>query len=267
MKFHFPVYPLNQFIEYFFHYEDMTVEYSKEKLLPDGAVELIINLTEISRKLYDNQNPNKATFFQKAWISGMREQYILIEAAKKSSVLVVRFKPGGAYPFLRMPVSEIKDQVLELELIFGSRFAEIWEQLMAAPTSQQKFVILEDFFLQKAHNRLEINPVIQFSIEELAGSTSLKTITSQTGYSQKHLIQLFRQHVGLTPKVYARIMRFQEAIHSIEANQQVSWIDLALHCGYYDQAHFINEFRAFSGINPSVYLVEKGEFINYIPID
>jgi AraC-like DNA-binding protein len=84
--------------------------------------------------------------------------------------------------------------------------------------------------------------------------------------SHKHFIHEFRRHVGLTPKVFCRIRRFQEVLARIQAQKQVNWIDIAYACGYYDQAHFIRDFQAFSGLNPSAYVGRALEDRNFVPI-
>ncbi len=91
-------------------------------------------------------------------------------------------------------------------------------------------------------------------------------LTERLGLSPKRFIQLFSQQVGLTPKVYCRVQRFQRVLQTVQLQQQVDWADVAAGCGYYDQAHFIRDFRAFSGFNPSAYLSLRGENLNHVPL-
>jgi methylphosphotriester-DNA--protein-cysteine methyltransferase len=92
-------------------------------------------------------------------------------------------------------------------------------------------------------------------------------VTDQIGLSQRRFIQVFRDEVGLTPKLFCRIQRFQEVLRRIGKGQQFEWVDVALDCGYYDQAHFINDFQAFSGLNPTAYLAHpRDRNPNHVPI-
>jgi methylphosphotriester-DNA--protein-cysteine methyltransferase len=97
--------------------------------------------------------------------------------------------------------------------------------------------------------------------------TRLQTLVEQIGYSQKHFIDLFKRSVGLPPKQYMRILRFQQAIRRMEKNgSSCDWTELALQTGFYDQAHFINDFRNFSGFSPTEYLRLKSNTLNYVPV-
>ena len=86
------------------------------------------------------------------------------------------------------------------------------------------------------------------------------------GITQKHLISQFERVVGLRPKSFARVCKFQRVVNLIEQQNSIEWSAIALDCGYYDQAHFIKEFQAFSGLNPSAYINLRGDYVNYIPI-
>ena len=113
------------------------------------------------------------------------------------------------------------------------------------------------------------HPAIAFALKEFQNATYTGTIaevTEQTGLSSKRFISLFSQEVGLTPKLFCRIHRFQEALQIIRSGGHIEWADVALRCGYFDQAHFIHGFQAFSGLNPSAYLRQQGEFQNHIPL-
>ena len=96
--------------------------------------------------------------------------------------------------------------------------------------------------------------------------TSIDNVAGELGVSHKHLIQRFRDEVGLTPKRFCRIRRFRSVLSAIQNQHTVDWADLACACGYFDQAHFIREFRDFSGLNPSAYLTQRGEYLGYVPV-
>ena len=91
-------------------------------------------------------------------------------------------------------------------------------------------------------------------------------VAGRTGFSQRRFIQVFRDEVGLPPKLYCRLLRFQEVLSRIEAKQNLDWAGVALNCGYFDQAHLIREFQAFSGLCPTAYLRQRGEHRNHVPL-
>ena len=91
-------------------------------------------------------------------------------------------------------------------------------------------------------------------------------MADEIGISHKHLLREFDRCVGLTPKTFARVCAFQRAIQSVGHKAQVEWAETAARCGYYDQAHLIREFRVFSGLTPTNYLMKRGPFLNYLEV-
>lgn len=267
-RIHIPAPPLSFFIEHFFYYEGYHAEHMMEKFLPDGSMDLLIDLTETPKKLFHNEEGTTFTTYKKSWISGMKTEYILIDASV-SSMIGIHFKPGGAYPFFDFPVNELNNLTIETDALWNNEIHSIREAVLNAPVIEQKFRILENFFLQKSKRRSEPNLLIKYAVDQLLHSPAVWTIdklTKKVGVTQKHLITLFKKYVGLTPKQFARISKFQKVIQLAEKQQQIEWTSIAYECGYYDQSHFIKEFQAFSGINPSSYLVQRGEYINYLPV-
>ncbi len=110
---------------------------------------------------------------------------------------------------------------------------------------------------------------VAFALEALRNTPQAWTVADlagRVGLCQRRFIRLFAEEVGLTPKLYGRIVRFQEVLRVIDSGKRVSWARLAAASGYYDQAHFINDFRAFSGMNPTAYLGLRTEHINHVPL-
>jgi transcriptional regulator GlxA family with amidase domain len=93
---------------------------------------------------------------------------------------------------------------------------------------------------------------------------AVSSVTDQIGLSERRFIRLFAEQVGLTPKLFCRVQRFQKVLRHIARSSSIDWTEIALSCGYFDQAHFIHDFRAFSGINPSLYVTNKTQFQNHV---
>ncbi|MFN8344082.1 MAG: helix-turn-helix domain-containing protein [Spirosomataceae bacterium] len=264
-----PASPLNQFVELFTFYEGLTFNHSIERLFPEGVVEIIIDLTETPKFIYDNTRLTEIQTCKSAWVSGVRNAFISISALPYSSMFVIRFRPGMAYPFLQLPIHELNGQVIDADLIFGNRFGEIREQLLASPSPQGKFVVMERFLSERSKGFTDIPPVVAFGIQQIIQqptTTQIQQLAEKTGYSHKHFLSLFAKYVGLSPKPFLRVIKFQHTLQSIEQATVPNWSQLALDCGYYDQAHFINDFRAFSGLTPKEYMAQKGDYFNYVPI-
>ena len=99
------------------------------------------------------------------------------------------------------------------------------------------------------------------------GMATVREMAKQTGWSERRFSQVFREAVGLSPKTWCRVQRFQRAVQQLHAGGDVRWAELALDCGFYDQSHFANEFRAFSGIDATTYSARRTRWANHIAVE
>lgn len=268
-KLHFPQPPLSQFVENMWLVEGFSAEYTREKILPDGAIELIIDLDPQPKAIFENEASESFRTVRKAWISGERTRFLIIGAASNQSMVGIRFRPGGAYPFFGFPISELSESVTELDLIWGSLVDEIRDQLLEIKEPAERLLRLESFLLGQARRSLEANRLIAFAVHQLQHSPqflAIKDLANTIGITQKHLISQFEKVVGLRPKSFARVCKFQKVVNLIEQQKHFEWVAVASDCGYYDQAHFIHEFQTFSGLSPSAYITQRGDYLNFIPI-
>ncbi|MCB0617236.1 MAG: helix-turn-helix transcriptional regulator [Saprospiraceae bacterium] len=261
--------PLGQVVDSITYHEGYSPAHAIERFLPDGSVDLVIDLTEEPKHIYDNQTLEQKQACRKAWVSGMRRHFISIDAGQNSSMLVVRLRPGAAWNLLQLPLAELTDQVVEAELLFGAAIVDLREQLLAAVDPPQKLAIAGHWLWDRLRNGREAPPVVGFAVQRLLADPTqqaIEELARKTGCSQKHLIQLFQTYVGLSPKYYQRLLRFQLVLEELQSSFACQWTRIAHDCGYYDQAHFINEFRRFSGFRPTEYLQEKEELAHYVPV-
>ncbi|HMQ61996.1 MAG TPA: AraC family transcriptional regulator [Flavilitoribacter sp.] len=268
-KLHIPAPPLNRFIESFFYYTGFQPGHAVDRFIPDGNVYMIFDLTDRPKYIYDNHTLKEIQSCKRVWFSGFRTEPITIPSGAESEMIVVNFHKGKAFPFLSLPLGEVTNYVVDAELVLKNDILDLRDRLVEAATIDAKFHILEQHLLGDFLNHLQLNPFVDFVISSIENSPhrlSLKLVADKVGYSQKHTIKLFRDHVGVTPKEFLRIVRFQKAVAEIEQGGFVSWTALADDCGYYDQSHFIADFRFFSGFTPVEYLSQRGEFLNYLPI-
>jgi AraC-like DNA-binding protein len=267
--------PLSQFVHLLWLYEGYTQPHAKERILPTGEMELVINLLEDESRVYDPDNTNRCQTFPGALVSGAHSTYQVIDTAEQSSVIGVHFRPGGAFPFLRMPAGELRDTTISLDTLWGRTALNLRDQLVAAPSHQDRFEILEQVLLAEllrgASKTIlqDRHAAVQFALRWFVAKphvTTMANVSRRIGLSPKRFIQVFRDETGFTPKVFCRIRRFQQALDRMEGRKSVEWVSVAQDCGYFDQAHFIHDFRAFSGINPSAYLRQQTPHRNHVPL-
>ncbi|MEP0987384.1 AraC family transcriptional regulator [Ekhidna sp.] len=266
---HIPEGQLALHIQSIAYFDAYSPDYEKERLLPDGCQTLIIDLTETPKRIFDNIHLTDKQVCKRYWFSGARNELLTIDAGGiNSSMLVINFTFTGAYQFIHHPSEQTKSQVIDASVFFQSQIHSLREQLLNTEEVQTKFSITEHFLKRHLLDQSPPEAIIRASnlIASNPQAGTLKWLSENSGYSQKHFIGLFKKYLGLTPKGFQKIMRFQKVVKDLESVKTINWTQLALDCGYYDQAHFINEFKTFSGFNPQLYLSEKGPDLNYIPL-
>lgn len=260
--------PLGQFVDCFWWHCGFTFPHDYERCLPDGGMEMVISLQADDLRVYDRDDPTRFEQFTDILLCGAHSEAFIIDTLSQAAILGIHFRPGGAFPFLGVPASELHNLHLSLESLWGERAAELRHRLVNALTPHHQFQILEQALLQKATRPLMRHPAVAFALNEMKTfpSRALSDITAPIGLSQKQFIHRFNQEVGLTPKLFHRVRRFQQVVQGIGTTQEVDWTEVALACGYFDQAHFIHDFRDFSGLTPSAYLAQPRDRLNHVPL-
>jgi AraC-like DNA-binding protein len=282
-KFHIPVFPLNLFIDNFIYLRDTDTPYRIERLLPDGNVVLIVDLTDEPKFIYDDKTLLPVQACKKAWFSGIHTAGLMIPAGQNCNQLVVTFKKGKSFPFVQMPLTEVAGIVVDTDQVMKnvSRLREaLLEHAASKETGLEEngleeigteaiFARAEQFFLAHYSGKFAEQKCVDYAVSRIVAAPenlTMQAIANDVGYSQKHFIHLFKHHVGVTPKSYLRIMRFHKTLNEIARAKEIDWTHLALDCGYYDQAHFIGDFKKFSGYTPEEYLAIPRDFPNYVPV-
>jgi AraC-like DNA-binding protein len=228
----------------------------RERLLPMPTAELVIDL-------------RAAAGMAVPVFCGPQSEPFVIDTASQSALMGVHFKPGGAFPFFKAPAGELHNTRLCLDTFWAGRAAELQERLVEAPTPRARFQTLERFLLAEALRPLAQHPAVAFALRAFQDGQppSISAVVERTGWSQRRFIEVFRDEVGLTPKLFCRVVRFQQVVQKIHRRRQVDWARVAVDCGYYDQAHLIHDFQAFSGFSPTTYLRVHGGHLNHVPLE
>ena len=261
--------PLSNFIEMLWYYDGYAQPHAKERLMPTGTTELVINLREDRIRVYDRRETSVGHSFRGTVICGPHSEYFVIDTDEQTSVIGVHFKPGGIFPFVRLPADELRNQHVGMDEVWGRDAADaLRNQLLDAVTPEAKFRVLENALLSQIAQP-DPHPAVAFALryfQDIPHLARMSVVTEKIGFSQRTFIQRFSEEVGLTPKAFCRVRRFQRVLKLIHDAPEVDWTDVSLSCGYFDQAHFIHDFRAFAGINPTTYMRHKTEHFNHVPL-
>ncbi len=261
--------PLSEFVKVIWYWDGYLQPHTRERLLPDGSMTIAFNLGEHYGGHSELPYLAHCTVPGRQVICGARSTFMVADTANMVTTLGIQFKPGGAFPFLRMPAAELDDQCLSLEDVFGTGVRSLRERLLECATPRQKFAAAERWLLACTAKPLAKHPAVEFATQQFvrrSAAQPLSEVLNRIGYSQRHFNQLFAGEVGLTPKRFLRVRRFQQVITSISSQPLVDWAELALRCGYYDQSHFVHDFRSFCGLTPAAYLSHRTSHLNHVPV-
>ncbi|MFX3632568.1 MAG: DUF6597 domain-containing transcriptional factor [Candidatus Pristimantibacillus sp.] len=171
-------------------------------------------------------------------------------------VLGVKFRPGGFYPFWKHSVSRLTGQIVAIQDIFGEEANSVGEQILAQDSGEHMVQIAEDFLKQQLPEPDEnvelISRIVQSAIDNRE-ITKVEDIVSEFGITIRTLQRLFNRYVGVSPKWVIQRYRLQEAAELMEKGGLLDWSQLSHDLGYYDQAHFIKNFKAMIGKSPEEY--------------
>lgn len=258
-----PSRPLSDLVENFWLYEGYEGEHSNERILPTGTLELVVNLREDELRIYDTEQPGICTRFSGAVVSGAYGKGFVSDSEEEGFIIGIHFKPGGAFPFLGLPADELADAHVDLETLWGYSAKLLRERLCEVSTAEERFKLLETALLEHLFHRTEHHYAVATALDvlEARADFNVRDIAKDVGLSQRRFAQLFKREVGMTPKLFSRVQRFQRTrsmIHRQEAD--VDWAGIAMECGYFDQSHLIREFVEFSGVTPAAYVRQYNRF-------
>lgn len=233
---------------------DESLPRATEMVLPDGRVEIVFNLADSFQRYHAN---GKIEIQPRTIVIGQMRKVIQIKPLGKINLFGVRFQTIGAYHFFKFWLDELTDKIEEFDLIFDQSEKFLAEQINEALTTQNRIARIETLLTKKLSENKSTDPATEAVIENIRqnfGIVSVNSMAKKFGISQRQLERHFLQKVGVSPKFFSRIIRLQNIHNAIKDKKNASLSNLALSCGYYDQAHFIHEFKEFTGRSPGVFL-------------
>ena len=258
--------PLNRCIRMLWYARVSDAPHRRERILPTGRVQVILNLDR--DYLLDCPDGSPARPMPAALIVGARSIYEIVDTSDMADLIGIVFEPGGFAPFVSDAVDLFSNRSVSLEELWGASAGMLRDRLRELATPIARLRCLEEFLLHRFGERLSRHRVIDFALSSFQRAprfASVREVAKSTGWSERRFSQVFREEVGFSPKVWARILRFQRAVQQLHAGVDLPWAELALDCGYYDQSHFANEFRAFSGIDATSYSALRTRWTNHVP--
>jgi AraC-like DNA-binding protein len=254
---HYPAAPLSSHVEMLWFGSREALPHSRERGLPSGRADIVIPLLQDDVLRFDGVDSLVPRRLRGAVVSGAHDRFVVRGTGGASSVIGVHFRPGGAAAFFSGSLRQLCNQTVLLEDLWGPAACELRDRLQAAPQIQQKFRVLEETLLSRLLAAQPIDAMVMRTLHALAQDPSVARIGDlqrAADCSPRPFIRRFEAAVGLTPKCYARVLRFNALLSRLVRVGPRDWAQLAVDGGYFDQSHLIHEFNRLTGLTPSAYV-------------
>ena len=256
-----PAKELTAFIECYWIIEDDDKIPRQQKIIPDGFNEIIFHYRDPYRiRLYE-----KWELQSKSLLAGQIRNHFFLENTGVSGIVGIKLKPTALTHLYALFMQELTDRVVDISSLLGDHFSSTEEKLRAAITHDERIQLLNDHF-QKLLSTITYKETAADRAIELIfsqhGMIPVSAIARVAGVGERQLENLFKKYVGLSPKFFTRIIRFSYIFQLIQENNQ-NWSGLAYEASFFDQSHFIRNFKDFTGENPSDYAFDEKNMANF----
>ena len=237
--------------------------HARERVLPRGEMQIILNLAAERLTDCSLEDAEMVRSLAPSIVVGPRGKYELVDTRDLAELVGIVFWPGGAAPFLHEDASTFFERFVSLEDVMPSR--DLRDRIREQTSARSKLAVMEQWIVGRWAEGLPQRKPLTVHALELLRRYSVGEAARRLSISERRLHQVLKAEVGLSPKLWSRVQRFQQAVGCLHAGKEPRWEQLALACGFYDQSHFCNEFRAFSGIDPTTYAASPRLWSYHVP--
>ena len=219
-------------------------------IVPDGTMKLIFHYRDTYKH---HPNNGKSVILPNCFLIGQLTKPYVVEPIGITGSFVVRFHPNGFLPFTTIPIKEMENTAVPLDKLFRKDGEDIGEKILNADSTFERINIIELFLLNRLKDKETIDNVVKSTIETILnvnGQFSVNEYSLQNNINRRQLTRKFSSTIGLSPKQLSKTIRIQTALKSLLTKKVNRLTDLAYENEYFDQAHFIKEFKEFTGLTP-----------------
>lgn len=222
----------------------------KQTIVPDGCMEMIFHYGDLYKQYIENRNN---IIQPRCFVFGQLTQPLEIEPTGETGIFSVRFYPEGFLPFATIPLKEMKNKAVSLEKLFGRDGLKIEQTILNTKSTSERIIHIEAFLLSRLATVETTDRIIKSTIETILtanGQLSVNELSKQININRRQLERKFSSAIGLSPKQLSKTIRLQSTLKMLINKKFTSLTALAYEGEYYDQAHFIKDFREFTGLTP-----------------
>ncbi len=255
-----PPRPLRGAIDCFSYWEGGEPSDALYAIMASRTMSLQIDLHDTELRWYSGDELGERHALKGVTLSGVQARRFGIDAYQPKIVRVI-FRPGGAYPFFGPAASDFRDTVVSLEDVWGADAERLQQRLVQAPAPADIFRILGEVLIAAARRPLTNHPAVSLSLQRSERHlTSVAALAREAELSPRRFIEIFTSEVGMTPKLYLRIARFERLLKGVFGMASINWAETAAQYGYFDQSHLNRDFRDFASMTPTQYFSRRGDW-------
>jgi AraC-like DNA-binding protein len=243
-----------------------SAEPDREHVLPTGHMHLVFRLTDQPLRLFDGAEDTTGRDLGRAVVGGARSTYYTRSISEPSCSAGVQLLPGAAEILFGAPADRLAERHTPLQDLWGRSAELARERLLEAESLEGRMELLISLLAARLPAVHGLHPAVASALEQFWITDDVRQVVKASGYSHRQFIAVFRRAVGLTPKLYCRVLRFQKVLRRVAVNPHADWADLAIEAGYSDQPHFSREFREFAGVTPEQYRKTAPSASHHLPI-
>lgn len=221
-----------------------------QTIVPDGCMEMIFHYGDLYKQYIEN---GKNILQPRSFVIGQLTKPLEIEPTGETGIFSVRFYPEGFLPFATIPIKEMENKAVSLEILFGSNGLKIEQMILSTNSTADRINYIEAFLQSRLASRETIDRIIKSTVETMLtanGQLSVAELSKQGNINRRQLERKFSSAIGLSPKQLSKTIRLQTTLKMLINKKFTSLTALAYEGEYYDQAHFIKDFREFTGLTP-----------------
>lgn len=227
----------------------------RQKIIPDGFIEMTFNMGDNIKRYISEDD---YIVHLSAMVMGQRTKSYYIEPLGDVDSFAICFYPYGFASFVNTPLEDLVDKEIAVETLFGATAANALEHaILNATDTQQRIKVIESFLLTRLNDEVTIENIVKKTVDTLMstnGSRSINSILNEDSSKRRQLERNFKKTIGISPKQLGRVIRLQAALKMMLADEEASLTQIAYKSEYFDQAHFIKDFKAFTGTTPKDFL-------------
>lgn len=258
---HTPVNELSDFIKCFWTLEEEAEPNPEpQRVVPDGCMELIFHYGDLYRQYFEN---GTSIIQPRCFVFGQISSYIEIAPTGKTGIIAARFLPEGLQSFIDIPVSELDNKAVELATVFGDYATTLERDVSNATNNESRKSIIEQFLVNRLTDPKNVDSITKSCVQAIidsGGQVGVMELANKHQVNRRNIERKFVAQVGMSPKQLARVVRLQSAIRMLDQKQFPNLTSLAYENGYFDQAHFIKDFKEFTGISPKSFYASNLRF-------